>query len=317
MVATMLIEFLPTGNILVLSRFDPLNLFNEVNGSGTTFKIVIYFIYIGFILYSMVKEIIEFFRVGMRKYLSRFWNYVEWLLIIFSWVAFGLFFYRLSQAYAVLDFFQKTSGYGHIKLQIVSFWNQMLTISLGACCVFSTLKLLKLFRFYKKIYALALTLKHCITELLGFGLMFLFVWVAFVQMLYLFYFDKLESYWSPMKSFTTSFECLVGKFDRNLNQSTNYFFGPVLFVIYPVVMAFMMINIFITIVCESFKEVRFEIRRNGDELQMRDYFSNRFKNYQSDPYDRTRISNDKYLDISNKLPRNVERLIENLSKVWN
>lgn len=302
--------------MLVLSRFDPLNLFNELNGSGTTFKIVIYFVYIGFIIYSMVAEVIEFFRVGMRKYFSRFWNYVEWLLIAFSWAAFGLFFYRLSQAYAVLSFFEKTSGYGHIKLQITSYWNQMLTISLGACCVFSTLKLLKLFRFYKKIYALALTLKHCISELLGFGLMFVFVWVAFVQMLYLFFFDKIISYWSPMKAFTTSFECLVGKFDTNLKLSTEYFLGPILFTIYPVVMAFMMINIFITIVCESFKEVRFEIRRDGDELKMVDYFSSRFKNYQKDPYDRSRINNDKYLEISNKLPKNVDRLIENLSKVF-
>lgn len=229
MVATMLIEFLPTGTFLTLSRFDPLNLFNEINGSGTTFKIVVYFIYIGFIIYSMVVEIIELSKLGLRRYLSHFWNYVEWLLILGSWTAFALFFYRLSQAYEVLDFFEKTSGYGHKKLQIVSFWNQMLTVALGACCVFATLKLLKLFRFYKKIYALALTLRYCISELLGFGLMFVFVWVAFVQMLYLYFYDKLESYWSPLNAFTTSFECLVGKFDKNLNLSLAYTFGPIIF----------------------------------------------------------------------------------------
>lgn len=229
MVATLLIEILPTGNILVLPRFDPLNLFNEMDGSGATFKIVIYFVYVAFILYAMVVEIIELFKIGLFKYFSQFWNYIEWLLIIFSWVAFGLFFYRLSQAYSVLNFFAQTNGYGHIKLQITSFWNQMLTISLGLCCVFATLKFLKLFRFYKKIYALALTLKYCISELLGFALMFVFVWLAFVQMLYLFYYDKLQSYWSPFNAFTTSFECLVGKFDQNLKLSMAYFFGPVLF----------------------------------------------------------------------------------------
>ena len=80
-------------------------------------------------------------------------------------------------------------------------------------------------------------------------------------------------------------------------------------------MAFMMINIFITIVCEAFKVVRFEIRRDGDELKMYDYFSRRVKNYTSDPNDRTRVANDKYVEVSQKLPKNVDRLIENLSKV--
>lgn len=232
MVSTLLIEILPTGNILTLSQFEPLNLFNEVNGSGTSLKIGIYFIYIAFIFYFTIFEIVEFIKMGPRKYLTKFWNLIEWLLIICSCVAFSLFFYRLSYAYQVLDFFQKTSGYGHIKLQIISYWNQLLTCSLGGCCVFATLKILKLFRFYKKIYALAMTLKFCIRELLGFGLMFTFVWIAFVQMMYLYFYDKLKSYSNPLNAFTTSFECLVGKFDKNLLLSTQYLLGPVNYYIY-------------------------------------------------------------------------------------
>lgn len=80
-------------------------------------------------------------------------------------------------------------------------------------------------------------------------------------------------------------------------------------------MAFMMINIFITIVCEAFKTVRFEIRQNSDDLKIFDYFSQRMKNYSRDPRDRTGISSDDYVEVTQKLPRNIDRLIENLSKV--
>lgn len=315
-VATILIEFLPTGTILTLARFDPLNLFNEVNSqAGTNLKIAVYILYIAFITYFMIKEIHELYKEGIRSYGKRFWNYVEWLLIVFSWVALALFFYRLSTAYDVLDFFQKTSGYGYIKLQKINNWNQVLTISLALCCVLGTLRFLKLFRFYKKIYALALTLKHCIGELFGFGIMFSFVWLAFVQLMYLFFYDKIVSYSTPINAFTTSFECLVGKFDQNLKVSTNWALGPLIFTIYPIIMAFMMINIFITIVCESFKEIRFEINKHGNELEIIAFFKDKFNDYFSDKNERSRVRNEKYVDPTNKLPKNVDRLIDNLSKV--
>lgn len=105
-VANILIEFLSTGKILTSPRFDSLNLFNEVNSSeGTTLKIAIYVAYVALISYFMVCELIELFKVGFRNYFKRFWNYIEWLLILCSFLAFGLFFYRLSIAYEVINCF--------------------------------------------------------------------------------------------------------------------------------------------------------------------------------------------------------------------
>lgn len=66
MVATILIEILPTGTFLTTARFEPLNLFNELSGNGTTFKIVIYIIYVLLILYSMVYEVIELYKVDQH-----------------------------------------------------------------------------------------------------------------------------------------------------------------------------------------------------------------------------------------------------------
>lgn len=219
-------------------------------------------------LYFILNELYDLYKNGPYIYFTAFWNYIEWLLIICSISAFILFYYRLSWAYRVLDFFKKTRGYGYIKLQRIAFWNQMLTIFLASSCALSTLRFLKLFRFYKKIYALALTLDYCIRELMGFAIMFFFVWVAFVQMMYLYFFDKLESYANPFKAFTTSFECLIGKFDKNLMLSTNYAVGPFIFTFYPIVMGFMMVNIFITMVCEAFKTVRLDIKMSEDEFRI-------------------------------------------------
>lgn len=119
-VAEILIELLPTGNILTYSRFEPLNLFNEINDSGTTLKIGIYCVYMVLIIYFMNIELYKMYRQGIRIYKKSFWNYIEWLLILFSALAFGLFFYRLSVAYQVLSFFSKTQGYGLVRIIFIS-----------------------------------------------------------------------------------------------------------------------------------------------------------------------------------------------------
>lgn len=109
-VATILVEFLPTGKIITFPRFDPLNLFNEVNSAeGTTLKIAIYIGYLILVFYFMVRELIELYKVGFRSYFQRFWNYIEWLLILLSMLAFGLFFYRLSVAYEVSFIFSSSN----------------------------------------------------------------------------------------------------------------------------------------------------------------------------------------------------------------
>ena len=77
-----------------------------------------------------------------------------------------------------------------------------------------------------------------------------------------------------------------------------------------------MINIFITIICEAFKQVRSDIQKSGNELEIMDYFQNKYRNWRTNgSVDRSLVNNDKYLEISQKLPQNVDRLINNLAKV--
>ena len=100
----------------------------------------------------------------------------EWSIILFSWTAFGLFFYRINAANAVGQFFTKTSGYGYFKLQNIAFWSLVLNYSLSFCIALGTLKFLKIFRFNKRISFLASTLSNCFHELKIFCIIFGFIY---------------------------------------------------------------------------------------------------------------------------------------------
>ncbi|CAF0973552.1 unnamed protein product, partial [Brachionus calyciflorus] len=278
MVSYILIEVLPSGNLLAMARFDPLNLFNEITSNSYILKLVFDAIYMLFITFFMIKQIVVLWKTGFIKYFKQFWNYIEWLIIIFSWSAFAIFIYRLNEANEVLDFFKKTQGYGYLNLQRINSWNQLLSIFMGLCAALGTLKFLKLFRFNNKIYSIATTLKYSIRHLLGFSLVFLLIWLAFVQLMYLIFFERLFAYYTIFRSAMTSFQIMLGKFDSSSLLRDGTLFGPLVFSFYNIMIVLILLNIFISIVCDAFEKVREEIQINNNELEIVDYFMEKFEN---------------------------------------
>ena len=157
MVATILIEFLPSGTILTMARFDPLNLFGE--SSGVSLKTICEFVFLAFIVYFIVTQIIECVKIGMIEYVKDFWSLVEWSIILTAFISFIMFLLRYLAAQEVLRFFQTTGGYGYINLQKANVYNQTLTYSLGLCSSLGTIKFLKMLRFNSHISILGVTLR--------------------------------------------------------------------------------------------------------------------------------------------------------------
>ena len=141
MVSSILVEFLPSGSILTTARFDPLNLFSETGRDLFSFKTVCEILFLIFVVYFMLSEIKESLKIGVKKYMTEFWNYVELAIIISAWISFGMLVMRMKTAQEVLDFFKQTGGYGYIKLQKVNESNETLIFSLGLCASLSTLKI--------------------------------------------------------------------------------------------------------------------------------------------------------------------------------
>jgi hypothetical protein len=275
-VAEIVVEFLSTGTIITSARFDPITVFTKLSW----FQLICHIIYILFIVYFSIQEIRKFFRHG-RKYLLQFWTLVEWSIIFSSWAAFSLFINRISAANAVGKFFNETSGYGYFKFQNISFWNLVLNYSFALCIVFGTLKFLKIFRFDKRISFLSSTLENCLLELLSFGFMYILIYMAFVQLFHLYFQRKMVQFSSIMKSMTTCFEIALGKFQMKPLLDSDSFFGPIFYTLYNVLIVFILLTMFISIINDSFKSIRTRSKKNSYEIidYIRDYvFGKKNKN---------------------------------------
>ncbi|RNA25490.1 polycystin-1-like isoform X2, partial [Brachionus plicatilis] len=315
--ASILVEILPSGNILTTARFDPLNIFNEIKSNSHVLKLVLDGIYMLFIAFFMVKQIFVIVKSGLRNYLKQFWNYIEWGLIVCSWTAFGIFIYRLSKAYEILDFFKKTNGYGYLNLQRINYWNQLLTIFMAFCATFGTLKFLRLFRFNNRIYAIANTLKFSIRQLLGFSLVFFIIWFAFVQLIYLFYYEKIWAYYTVFSSATTSFQIMLGKFDSSSIIRESEWLGPIIFSAYNIMIVLILLNLFISIVCDAFEQVRQDIETKENEIELVDYFMEQIDGIfggSRQRRDANDVSSGDYVENYQHLPGKIDDLLNTISE---
>ena len=319
MVNTIQFEFLASGNILTKATFDPVSLYNvNLSSSFAALQIAFDIIFMAYIIFFTIAEIRQLVKLGVRAYACQFWSYIEWSIIVCSWVAFSIFLYKLYAANEVSDFFKKTSGYAYINLARLDYWNQVLTYSLAFCCAFGTMKFLKLLRFNQRINSLGLTLMNCIKELLAFGMIFGILWFAFIQLMYLFFSKDVYGYSTIIRSMETSFAIMLGKFEVQPLIKSNSFFGPVFFMVYNLVMVLMLLNIFISIVTDSFEMVR-----NGyaeSDVNIIEFLSENFKkiiNYgRKDAGKKVKEENLKYIETAEYFSSKTHQLLQEISKVF-
>jgi polycystin 1L2 len=273
-VATIVFEFLPSGTILAKARFDPLDLFHGINGSSM-FIIICDVLYIIFIVWFFVKQIRDII-IKRRNYIG-FWAFVEWGIIVSSCFAIGIYIYRYTVAVDLLDFFKKTSGYQYIKLQKVSMWSQWFETCVGFCAFLGTLKFMRLLRFNTKMNYLAITLSIAAHDLAGFGVVFVIVWMAFVQIMFLIFYRSLVGYSTIIKAAETSFQIMVGKFDAQSLFNANKFLGSLIFASYNFTIIFFMLNIFLSIIGVAFEVTREREKNDSKEYNLMDYISLRLR----------------------------------------
>jgi len=314
MVTTILVEFLSTGTILVTPQFDTLNLFGDIGGLFS-FNTICEIIFYAFIVYFMIIELVECIKVGLKSYLKEFWNLIELSIILTAFVSFVMTLLRLIAANNVLDFFKTTGGYGYIKLQKVNTYNQILTYSLGSCASVGAIKLLKMFRFNQNISILGITLKQCFVELASFSFVFFIVWISFVQIMYLIFNSSMEGYLSFTKSMESAFEIMIGKLSAKDFLQSNPILGPIIVSAYNTVILFFALNIFISIIIESFENVRLDAKLNPDKYGFLDHILDKFRRLFRKKSTTTQNSSSKYKTHLEILPNQVEKIINLLIKV--
>ncbi|CAF0876239.1 unnamed protein product, partial [Brachionus calyciflorus] len=251
-VASILFDIQPSGNIIKTPRFNVLKILTTKDdaieiGTGVA--------YLAIIVYFMFREIVKIFKLK-RLYFKQFWAYMQWTLIGFSWAALGMYLYRVMTGEKVKQFFAETKGYGYINLTDISYWNDMLSLTIALCTCLATLKFIKLLRFNSNIIVLITAIRNCFQELVGISFMMLIWFLAFAQLFYFLFCEKIMGFSTLIKAITTCFQILLGKFEVNPILRESSILGPLFFAAYNLMVLIIIISVFITVISDNFIEVK-------------------------------------------------------------
>ncbi|XP_023236367.1 uncharacterized protein LOC111635594 [Centruroides sculpturatus] len=263
---TIVAEFLPGGGITPYYHIDPIRLLFYHNNSGMFF-LVVQILFLVFILYITIRELKTFYRQRM-KYFDEYWNMCHFAILLFSYAGIAIFVYRFILTQQILKIFRETEGTGYVKLQEAVLYNCLLSYMLAFLMFLATLQFLKLLRFNKRMGILALTLRKVAEELRSFGICLMVVFGAFVFLFWLLLGRFMWEFSTFVLSFESCISMLLKKFKYPEMAAASPFFVPIVFFIFSISAAMVLINILLTIIIQSFEDVKQDIAKENKDSEL-------------------------------------------------
>ncbi|CAF4044663.1 unnamed protein product, partial [Rotaria sp. Silwood2] len=320
---TILAEFLPTGGIYPSARVEPISLLNDLQGFAL-FKLICAILYMIFIIYYMQREARSLFNHRMQ-YFRDFWSYPEIGIITCSWTGLFVYLWRIREGDRISKLFKETNGYAYVNLQLASYVNDLLTFLLGFCCFFGTIKFLRLLRFNHRMSMLSSTLVYAAKDLISFSFMFLIVYLGYLTLFFLLFHAKILACSNPLSTAQMLFEMMLLKFDVSDLYAADIFLGPFCFTLFIIFVVFICMNMFISIISDSFRVVRHNISLQSSEHEIVDFIFNQLKKWTGigktremdrlhlNPFDGTHVH---YHDPITTFPDKIDELLIALNTIY-
>ncbi|KAI1309439.1 Polycystin-2 [Halotydeus destructor] len=289
-VTKLIAEFPATGGMMTSWQFRTLNLLES--GRSATFSYIYFSLFVLFILYYAVEELVEINMIGFMPYITEgLWNVLDLLTIGISCALVFFSFYRrfvinkifyeaddvdegddLSPANST-SYAMKMETY---QFDTLGFWSSQFNNILALLTFIAWIKLFKYISFNKTMSQLESTLSRCSKDIAGFGVMFFIVFFAFAQLGYLLFGTQVKDYSSFGTAVFTLLRLILGDFNFYDLEAANRVLGPVYFLSYIFFVFFVLMNMFLAIINDTYAEVKSELH-DDDGFQIMDYFKSNYQ----------------------------------------
>ncbi|XP_059178579.1 polycystin-2-like protein 1 [Physella acuta] len=267
-VITLLVEFPATGGAIPSWSFNTVKLIRYVN-SFDNFIFGCEVIFIVFVVYYIIEEILEISFTGYRYFLD-FWNILDVVLLLVAAVCITFNIYRSTTISSKLEaLLQDPLKYA--AFENLGFWEVRFNNSVAITVFIAWVKVFKYISFNKTMTQLSTTLSRCAKDLLGFFIMFFIVFLAFTQLGYLLFGTQVNDFSTFMNSFFTLFRIILGDFDFHQLEQANRILGPIFFMLFVFFVFFVLINMFLAIINDTYSEVKSDMAKQSDQFIMSDY----------------------------------------------
>ncbi|XP_062581503.1 uncharacterized protein LOC134243288 [Saccostrea cucullata] len=274
--AMFIAEFIETGGIVPWSNiwvFRP----NEFTGPLGTYALLCYLIFLIFLCLGSFKIIKGFYQRRM-KFLKQIWNLVDISCVVISYVGIVVFFVGLDKAKETIPKAKELSNDTFNGFQSVFLWDFSFNCIVAVLTFITTLRILRILGYNRRLTEIVRVITTSARDLIGFGLVFSIIYLAYVIFGFLIYGKSLSEYNTVFKSFGTLTNSLIGKnrLDMMIHvapEAASFFYFTYTFCV-----ILTLLTMFSAILNYSIRKVRHQSRKNPETYGIVDILSSTISN---------------------------------------
>lgn len=253
--AKFLYEVIPTGRPETLARFETLSIYGASNSKLGSVFLAFQITLLLLVAYFLFLEIVKIYRQTC-SYFGSFWNWMNLLQLISTITTIVFFFFKENYVSSFVKNVH-TNPFRTTSVDYVLFWSELEIVVLSLVIFILTVKFLRIIRFNRHVCQMVASLKLSTPHLVSYSVVFLVNMFAFSLLGWLLFGNDLQSYHSLVASLGTLFEkFLGGELSFNEIQSANRILGPIYIFSFMVSTAFILINMFVAILNDSYGSVK-------------------------------------------------------------
>lgn len=273
-------EFLPTGGITTSHNIMVQKLLRYVSTEDNIlrgFEVAL----IVFVVYYIVVEAVEM-MVFKMSYFLQYWNMLDNLTMFMILGGAGISIYReitiKNLVRASEDQVEEFTSF-----ETIAYYEYIYNDLAALCLFFSWIKIFKYLQFNRTMKHFSTTLSRCSKDILSFAVMFFIIFFAFAQLGLLLFGTILRDFATFHDSTYTLFRIILGDFDFLALEQASTLLGPVFFITYIFCVFFILLNMFLAIINDTYSEVKTEMNAaaKSDSQQFGDHLKKTFRGFLS------------------------------------
>ncbi|XP_030288680.1 polycystin-2 isoform X1 [Sparus aurata] len=266
-IARLLVEFPATGGVVTSWQFQTVRLIRYVS-SWDYFVGLCEVAFCLFILYYVVEEVLEI-RIHRLHYFKCLWNCLDILILVLSVVAIIMNVTRTAMVGNLLKGLLENHN-AHPSFESLANLQVQFNNVAAIIIFFSWVKLFKFINFNKTMSQLSSTMSRCAKDLVGFAIMFFIIFLAYAQLAYLVFGTQVNDFSTFQASIFTQFRIILGDFEFSEIEEANPVLGPVYFTTFVFFIFFILMNMFLAIINDTYSEVKADMSQQRSEMEMTD-----------------------------------------------
>ena len=256
------VEFPETGGAITSYTILPLRVYHHHGPLGTYILVcecalVIYLI----VLFS--KICLRFYQQGWF-YFKKLWQVFELVKLIVGLTGVVLYFIKLTFTILTISKVNEDKK-SFVSFQHIAFWDQAYILILSVLVFMSTIHILQVFETSRKINAVVKIFSNCMSDLFWFGMMFLYIIVAFCVLGTLLFGSYLVDYRNVFQTMGKLFISLIGKSNYREINTVSPILANIFFLAYILCAVFFVMTLFLSILGGSIDTVIHDTRKNDAE----------------------------------------------------